>query len=259
MTTGRTNPKWLRTYVDGLDISGVARQVGGYGVKFTDALDAAYADNVQNTLLGRGKMNCGPINAFLSPAAAPTGLHELASSGIGTRHVMIAQGILGEPTQGDPCFAWIFEQGGYEVAQSADFVAVNVTLPDASAGGILSYAKPFGFLLHGKVAETAVNTSAGVDDNGASASALGGIFAWQLFSSDGTVTLKAQDATASNLNASFADISGATSGSIDATTTPQSGMVALGSTAAVRKYIRWQLVFGTATTATFACMFIRQL
>jgi hypothetical protein len=34
-------------------------------------------------------------------------------------------------------------------------------------------------------------------------------------------------------------------------------MVALAATAAVRRYIRWQLAFGTANTATFALAFIR--
>jgi hypothetical protein len=70
------------------------------------------------------------------------------------------------------------------------------------------------------------------------------------------LTLKVQDA-ATNSNGSFSDLSGATSGSITAAVTPQSGMVALGTTATVRRYLRWQLVFGTATTCSFTAAFIR--
>jgi hypothetical protein len=109
--------------------------------------------------------------------------------------------------------------------------------------------------LHASAAETGANTGTGIDDNGAS-STLGGIFVYHLLSSDGTVTLTAQDAT-TNSNGSFSNITGATSGSIDATTTPQSGMIALGATSTVRRYLRWQLAFGTASTATFVMAFIR--
>lgn len=63
--------------------------------------------------------------------------------------------------------------------------------------------------------------------------------------------------TAMQVGDAFAALSGATSGSIDASVTPVSGMVALGVTAAVRRYTRWQLAFGTATTATFVCGLIR--
>ena len=39
--------------------------------------------------------------------------------------------------------------------------------------------------------------------------------------------------------------------------TPASGMVAISTTATVRRYLRWQISLGTATTATFALAFIR--
>jgi hypothetical protein len=93
-------------------------------------------------------------------------------------------------------------------------------------------------------------------DNGA-ASAKGGIFAYQLFSSDGAVTLSIDDAAANTGDGDFAALSGATSGELDASSAPVSGMVALATDATVRRYIRWQAAFGTATTATFALAFIR--
>ena len=77
---------------------------------------------------------------------------------------------------------------------------------------------------------------------------------YQLFSSDGTVTLKTQDASTDS-NPSFGDL--LTSGSLDASAIPVAGIVALSKTATVERYTRWQIVLGTATTCTFALMFVR--
>jgi hypothetical protein len=79
-----------------------------------------------------------------------------------------------------------------------------------------------------------------------------------LFSSDGTVTLTAQEAD-TNSNGSFANITGATSGSITAAVAPKHGMVATSTTYAIKRYLRWQLAFGTASTATFLIGFSRRL
>jgi hypothetical protein len=78
---------------------------------------------------------------------------------------------------------------------------------------------------------------------------------YQVFAGNGTATLKVQDA-ATNTNPSFADLSGATSGSVNCAT-PSAGVVAISTTATVRQYLRWQIVFGTATTVTFALAFVR--
>jgi hypothetical protein len=73
---------------------------------------------------------------------------------------------------------------------------------------------------------------------------------------NGTVTLKAQEAD-TNSDGDFGDITDATSGSITAAVSPKSGMIALDADASIKRYLRWQLAFGTANTATFACAFIR--
>jgi hypothetical protein len=109
-------------------------------------------------------------------------------------------------------------------------------------------------VLHPLGAETAASTAAGIDDT--AASSLGGIMVYHLMSSDGTLTIKVQEG-AGNTDGDFADLSGATSGSIDASVTPVSGMVALSTTAAVKRYLRWQIALDTATTATFFVAFIR--
>ena len=246
----RSNNKFVRAYVDGYDLSGEARAVGNYGITFMNTPDMALSDAVKNVVVGQAEIVADPLNAFLSPSAS-TGIHELLKSGFGTHTYTIALGANAVPAQGDHIFSLPMEQVAYQ-ATGDDNVYVNVNWGAPTSTNTLislGYALPFGRLLHAKGAETAVNTAVGIDDYGA-ATALGGIFTYHLFSSNGTVTLKAQDA-ATNTNPSFADITGATSGSINASVTPAHGMVALGIAATVRQYLRWQLVFGTATTATF--------
>lgn len=239
--------------MNGVDVSGYTRSVGSLDWSFSAEPDAAVTDEVKNILIGQGDIAAGGYSAFLDNDAA--GLFTLASAGTQTINYMVAIGANTAPVAGDPVFAWKFEQTSYSAEAGAGFVAVTVPFGGASYASTLTYKKPWGVLLHASSAETAVNTAVGIDDLGAS-SALGGIFVYHLHSSNGTVTLTAQDA-ATNLNASFAAITGATSGSIDATTTPQSGMIALGTASTVRRYLRWQLAFGTATTCTFTCAFIR--
>lgn len=249
----RTHNKHVRAYVDGVDLSGYSRQVGALVWTFDAEPDAAFSDEVKNILVGKCDIQAGTLNAFMDNDAA--GLYALTNSGAGTRNLMVAIGANAAPVAGDNIFAWQFEQTDFAVEQGAGFVSVTVPFGGASYASTLAYKKPWGRLLHAKGAETDVNASTGIDDNGSS-SALGGIFVYHLFSSDGTVTLKVQDAS-SNLDGSFGDLAGATSGSIDGSVSPAHGMVAIGNTATVKRYLRWQLAFGTATGATFACAFIR--
>jgi len=252
----RTHNKHWRVYMDGVDLSGYSRTVGTLGWMFDSEPDAAITDAVKNIIPGKGEITAGPINVFLDNDTA--GAYVLAGSGTadrGTRTVMLPMGANAAPAQGDNFFGWEFEQVGFNPEQGSGFVVANIALGGASYASALTYKKPWGILLHAKGAETAVNTAVGVDDIGAS-SALGGIFCYQIFSSNGTVTVKAQDA-ATNSDGSFGDLSGATSGVVDASSSPKHDMIALSTTATVRRYLRWQIVFGTATTATFCAGLIR--
>lgn len=248
----RTHNKHVRAYVDGVDLSGYARQVGALTWMFDAEPDAAFTDEVKNIVMGQGDIQAGTLNAFLDADSA--GLFTLANASYGTRNLMVAIGANTAPTAGDNVFAWKFEQTAYSVEQGSGFVSATVPFGGASYASTLTYKKPWGRLLHAKGAETAANTATGIDDT--ASSTYGGILAYHLFSSNGTVTLKVQDAS-TNSDGSFADLSGATSGSINASVTPASGMVAISTTATVRRYLRWQLSLGTATTATFAMAFIR--
>lgn len=249
----RTHQKFYRGYIDGVDVSGFSRSIGELNWSFEQTPDTAWTDEVKNSMNGRGEISAGTYSAFLDNTAA--GTHELLNASAGTRNVMIAIGAQAAPAQGDNVFAWQFEQSGYKAEDGGGFMVVSVPLGSASYSSTIGYCKPWGRLLHAKGAETAANTAAGIDDIGA-ASTTGGIFVYHLLSSDGTVTLTAQEAS-TNTDVNFANITGATSGSITAAVTPKSGMIALGLTASIKRYLRWQLAFGTATTATFVCAFIR--
>lgn len=249
----RVNKKFTRLYTDGYDVSGYANEIGALDWLYDQTLGAAFSDEVMNGINGKVTISAGTINAYLDNDTA--GLLSLAKAVDGTRTLVVAHGTTAVPAALDPMFAWKFEQGSFQTANAEGFTPSTIKVGGASYAGVLTYRKPWGFVVHPKGAETAVNTAVGLDDLGA-ASALGGIFVYQLFSSNGTVTLSLEDA-ATNTNPSFAALSGATSGSINASVTPAASMVALGATATVRRYIRWQLVFGTATTATFFAGFIR--
>ena len=249
----RINDKFTRLYSNGVDISGYANAVGSLDWTYAASPNAAFSDAVFNAIAGKVTISAGTINAFLDNDTA--GLLNQVKTVTDNYNLMVAFGTNAVSVAGDPFFAWKFEQTDFQAGGGEGFLPVTIPVGNASYAGVLTHSKPWGVVVHPKGAETAVNTATGIDDRGA-ASALGGVFVYHLFSSDGTVTLKMQDA-ATNADGSFADLSGATSGSIDATTTPVSNMIALSTTATVRRYLRWQIVLGTASTCTFVCGFIR--
>lgn len=248
----RTHQKHLRVYVDGLDLSGYTRSVGVLSQSFAAEPDAALTDECKNILVGQGEVTAGVINAFLSNDA--NGAHALLKNGFGTRDLLIAIGANAEPKDGDNVFAWTFEESEYKAEGGAGFVAATLTPGGSSQFAPLDYSKPWGKLLHAKSAEIAVNDALGIDFGAVPSN--GGIFVYHLLSSDGTVTLKAQHA-ATNADAEFSDIPGATSGSITAEVTPKSGNVPLAVDETIKRYVRWQIELGTALTATFVVAFVK--
>lgn len=255
MATGRTASKHTRVYIDGYDFSGDARSIGPLAWSFEEHEFVPLTANVKGYLPGHAEINPGTLNALLDNTAT-TGIHAVMGAP-GMRTVLVPIGIRAAPAQGDPVFCGEFEQKEYLVDPSEGSTGLTVSFEASGRASTFIYARPWGSLLHARSAETAVNSSTGIDDSPAgAATSKGGFMVYQLFTSNGTVTLKVQDA-AVNVDGSFADLSGATSGAIDASSSPKSGLVALGITATVRQYTRWQLVFGTATTATFALAFVR--
>lgn len=252
MATGRTVLKHSRIYIDGYDISGHSRSFGPLLWTYDEIDQTCIPDAVKGSLPGQVVHGIGTINGAMDNTA-DTGLHILQSAGAGSIHtLMLPIGIQAAPAQGDPVY--IFQGNMLSYQYEAPYVNMPFGMP-ASNNTTLAYTKPWGVLLHASGAETAVNTAVGIDDIGLVSTAYGGYMCYQAFAGNGTATIKVQDA-ATNTNPSFADLTGATSGVIDCTT-PKYGIVALGTTATVRRYLRWQIVLGTATTVTFALAFVR--
>lgn len=259
---GRTTIKHTRFYADGYDLSGHTRSYGPLMWEYDTAEEAALTDAIKGALPSHVSHGVGQLNGFFDNTAT-SGLHTIASTAGVQRTVMIPIGDRAEPAAGVPVYVGQFVQAGYQAEADSNWLYANVPFGMASSAGTLTplqYTKPWGVLLHAKAAKTAVNASTGIDDNGA-ATALGGYLCYQIFAVAGTgnVTIKVQDA-ATNSDASFADLTGATSGAIAHTAAPAAGIVAIGTTATVRRYLRWQLVKDAGiTSVTFALAFVRSL
>jgi len=249
------DPKAMRFYVNGYDGSGSVPTLGTWGVSYDTTPQAALSDEIKSIVRGHGSFQAGPINTFLAPGVA-NDLHALFAAG-DYFNIMALFGSTGGPVVGDPICAWTAEQGSYNATPGEGFFGANIAFPSASPRGSLAYSACLGALVHPKGVETAANTAITTLDDAGAATTNGGLFVYHLFSSDGTVTLSLDDSASNANNAAFAPLSGATSGSIDASATPKSGIIALSNTATIRRYVRWQIALGTATTCTFACALIR--
>lgn len=253
MATGRTVTKHWRVYADGYDLSGYSRSIGPLGISFAEeGGDApALTDAVKGVLPGQGTVMVGTLNAIFDNTAT-SGLHAVMNA-VDQRDIMVAMGIRAAPAQGDPIFVAQSEQTAY-VPEADGMMGVTIPFGAGSARATtMLFAKPFGVLLHAKGAETAVNSAVGVDDWGAQTT-LGGYMMYHAFTSNGTATIKVQDAS-TNSDGSFGDL--LSSGVIDPSSSPLSGIVATATGATVKRYLRWQIVLGTATTVTFALGFVR--
>lgn len=252
MATGRTVSKFTRVYVSGYDLSGYSRSIGPLAWTFDEADGTTMGDEVKGALPNHPMINVGTLNAVLDNSSGAS--HDVVGTSQSKRVVMVPVGIRAEPAAGDPAFMGEFMQKDFYHETGEGIITISAPFSGwAVDGSTLLYAKPWGLLLHTKGTETEANDATGLDDNGA-ATARGGFMCYHLFSSDGTVAIKVQDA-ASNEDAEFDDL--ATSGNVDASSTPKSGIVALGVTATVRRYLRWQIALGTASEATFALGFVR--
>jgi hypothetical protein len=229
-------------------VSGQTRRVGTQSWNHEGVTGTALSDKVKNGTLGQADIQCGPLNAILD--ATVPGLDGLKDAG--KKYIAIAYGQEAEPAIGDQMFAAYILTTGPTVEHADDFVSMNMPIAGAAPGA--TYDKPFGTVIHADATRTATNTAKPGVDNLA-ASLVGGVFVYHLFSSDGLVTLKLQDCATAN--GTYVDVVGATSGSIDATSSPKYGHVELSHTLTIKEYVRWQIVFDVGTTATFLLGLIR--
>ena len=246
-------------YVDGYDLSGYSRSVGPLTVEHDTPELTSWTDTVKGYLPNHPQVTLGEYNAVFDNTAT-TGLHALVNGAGVKRTALVAIGMRAAPVAGDVCFGGQFTQSGYSAVD--DGGAVVVSIPFAGWAGdatSLGYGKGFGQLLHASGAETGVNAAVGVDNDAAAATTRGGYMVYQVLASSNaahTATLKVQDSATNADDASFSDLASATTGVITVTA-GVSGIVAIGASATVRRYLRWQIVLGTATSVSFVLSFHR--
>lgn len=251
MATGRTVLRNLRFYADGYDLSGYTRSVGPLDCTFEEGVDDAVTLEVKATLPGQANISIGTLNGLFDNTIT-TGLHVVMEGAGVFRYVMIPQGILSEPINNDPVFCGRFTQLGYYANPDNNPVYASIPFGGTSdSSGNAGYARPWGKLLHAKAAMTAANTAIGLDQ--LAQTTRGGFMMYQAFAGNGTASIKVQDAS-TNSDGSFADL--LSSGSLDFSN-PRAGIVALATTATVKRYVRFQIALGTATAVTFALAFVR--
>ena len=249
--TGRTLSKWTRVYANGYDISGDTRTVGPLSAEFEQANLASMVDAVKGYLPNHATASIGALNGIFNNAAT-TGLNAvLAGPGV-KRHIVVAVGMRSVPSVGGPAFVVTVNQLDYGVTEAAGAVIANVKFGGLSQPDEVGFAKFWGVLLHANTEETGANTAIGIDDI-MDDSHDGLVMAWQLTAFDGTnITITAQHAVL-NVNGSFANITGATSGAL---TDVGAGIVATAHGLTVNRYLRWQ-ASGAYTSATFLLVAIR--
>lgn len=252
MTGTRTTLKSARVHMGGYEMSGFSRSFGPLDWTFDEVGSlVALTDAAKGYLPGVCDITPTVLNANFDTGA--NGLHAVAS-GAGIPWVTtFLFGMNAEPAMGDNVFCGRFQQVAYQAAEDSGGVVATLPFTGWDASQEVPYATPWGKLLHPYGAETAASTAAGLDM--LAATAYGGYIVYHVFAGDGTATIKVQKSTTTNLNASFSDLTGATSGSIDCST-PTAGIVAVSKTLSIGQYLRWQIVLGTATTVTFSLSFV---
>jgi len=250
----RTTSRWIRTYLGGYPISGDLVSLGQAAHEFAEVDMTGSADEISGFLPGLPTVSLGPISGLLDNST--NHLHGIATAAAGAQAITVAIGRQAAPTAGDPCFLHSPEFMKYQAqdVSGGSFVTIDVGKRSARATAN-PFAEPWGYLLDpGLVAKTAVNAGTGIDDFGA-ATNFGGYQFAQILAGNGTATIKTQHA-ATNVSGSFADLTGATTGVVDCAT-PKALVAATARLVAVNRFLRWQVVFGTATSVTFVLSFAR--
>jgi len=256
MATGRTLSRWSRVYINGYDMSGYTRGIGPLSWVYPEIELVALSDPVKGALMGQPEISPGALTGLFDNTAT-SGLHAVLNAPGSLRDVLVAIGIRAVPAEGDQVFMGSFNQNSYDTSPSGDDIALTLEFGKTSPAEGMNYEQPWGVLLHENSAETGANTATGVDDFGA-ASTTGGFMMYQILDYEGTgsVVLTVEEAS-SNENASFAALTGATSGSIAHTAMPCAGIVQCATTKAVKQYLRFQVALTTLTSVTFVLGFVR--
>ena len=255
MATGRTLSRWTKIYGGGYDLSGYRRSIPSLPWSF-DAPDVSTAtDGSDNHLLGSATI--GPFSfTGIMDNTATVGLHTLLAANTANWDIMVPIGMRADPVQGDPVWCGKFPQKSYYSSDDAGAVISTVEFGLWDAADLIAYRRPWGTMVHALSAATAANTAVGYDDGAGAATAYGGYMMYQItaVAGTGTATISIDD---SANNSTWLALSGATTGAIAHDAMPCAGIIALGTTATVRQYLRWQLALDTITSVTFALAFVR--
>lgn len=253
----RTLPRHARIYQNGYDLSCETRSIGPgeWTADFTNERGLCW--EIEGGLLGAERIALGQVNTILNwDAIAANSPHDWIKDMDGDAvNIMVPVGLGAAPAAGDPCYMLRQLQRASAVVPG-DSGMVTTTIDYEPGVGLMTYAQPWGTLIHAKAARTAANSAIGIDQ--LAATTYGGWWMVQVFSvvGAGTFTLKLQDA-AVNADGSFADVATLTTGAIAHGSVPYSTVIALGATATVRRYLRWQLSLVGITSITFAMSFVR--
>jgi hypothetical protein len=256
MARGRSLVDYEAVYIDGYPMTCYTVDPGERGATFEEFDNGVtLCDPVKGVLVGKPTFTFGPLNGTFDNTAT-SGIHVLANAAQGTRrNITHIRGVRGAVAIGDDTFCAPMLQSSYQGVTGNGVVTANLTFAHDATSGLL-YSNPFGALLHVMGAESGANTANTNADEGA-ATAFGGWLMYHITSitGTGTVTISVDD---SANGTTWAALSGATTGAIATATAPTSGFIQLGVTAAVRRYLRWQIAFGASATAcTFALAFMR--
>lgn len=248
---GRTSSVYARFYMNGYNLSGNTRSLSPLTVEFDVNEEQTLADSIKGSLPGFAQISIGTVNATFDNTAL-TGMHVLNSVPGSLMNIMIPLGNRAAPAMGDPVFVCEQEQKSYMADLGS--VMTNATLEfNASSRDVSTYPIPWGWLLRPLTATTGANAGAGLDVYPNAATTNGAYMAYQVTAGNGTATISVDDSAD---NATFLAVSGMTTGSIDCSS-PKSGVIAISKTATLRRYCRWQLALGTATSVTFALAIVR--
>lgn len=256
--TGRTVNKYARLYLGNaslaVDLSCHVMQLGQLGVDWEYRESVGLCWSIKGGLLDRAVHSVGPINAMMAAGVAGD-LHTTLTALQGVNVYMAAAlGIRQLPTFGTPAFVTCLPCKRYAGLDDGGLLAMTIDFASAHPADVaMNYDNPWGAIIHPLQEETAANTgTTDVIDN-AAASAKGGYLFYALTAVDaGTAALSVDD-SADGTN--YSALSGATSGALSA---PAAGIVQLGVTATVRRYLRWQITLaGGASAATFLTAFVR--
>jgi hypothetical protein len=247
--------------MDGYDVSGMARTIGPLDSVYDEAEMTALADTVKTYLPNHPHVNVGTLNTVFDNTAT-SGIHALASGGNIKRVVSVVKGIRAAPAIGDPVFCGEFMQSAYNVVGEGG-VFVNIPFAGWAADAThRAYPVAWGQLLHTNVSAAAANASGtGVLSHTGASTAFGGYMVYHITAATVgagvTATIKVQHSP-DEVDGNYVDLGGCTTGVIDVSTAPIGGVLqTTTNVTVVDKYLRWQIVLGTAASVTFLLSFVR--